>query len=152
MRFILALLLAVLSCTAQAATVGERLSPWALPDQFDETARLDPRIRLLLVASSREAAGLVDEAMADQPEGYLEARQALYVVDVSRMPSMITNWVLKPSMRSADYRILLDYDSQVAPEHLGAGNEVLWLELDNLQVVHRQTFSSAEALRTALEQ
>lgn len=94
----------------------------------------------------------LDDAIKDQPEGYLEARDALYVVDVSQMPSFITNWVLKPSMCSANYRILLDYESQVATEHLGTGDDVLWLELDDLEVRNRQTFSSSEALREALEQ
>lgn len=145
-------LLGLLWGAAQAAAVGERLSPWTLSDQFDEAAQLDAGTRLLLVASSRDAAGLVDEALKDQPEGYLEGLGALYVVDVSQMPSMITNWVLKPSMKSADYRILLDYESEVAPEHLGQGDEVLWLGLDNLKVQERQTFTSADALREALEQ
>ena len=151
MRFCLALFLACFGWTVQAADVGEKLAPRTLLDQFEAEASLDGETRLLLVASSREAAGLVDEALKGKPDGYLAARNALYVADVSQMPSMVTNWVLIPSMRSADYRILLDRDSLVAPEHLGAGDEVLWLELDDLKVLERQTFDSSEALREALE-
>lgn len=145
-------LLLTFSWMAQATEVGTQLTQRTLPDQHDENATLDGQTRLLLVASSRDAAELVDNAIKEQPEGYLEARDALYVADVSQMPSFITKWVLKPSMRSANYRILLDYESQVAPEHLGTGDDVLWLELDDLEVRNRQTFSSSDALREALEQ
>lgn len=152
MKLCLILALTLLSSALQGANVGERLSPVTLADQFDEPAQLDAQTRLLLVASSRGAAEVVDQALADKPKGYLEERNALYVVDVSQMPSMVTNWVLKPSMKSADYRILLDYESEVAPEHLGQGDQVLWLELDDMAVQARQTFSSAENLQQALEQ
>ena len=87
MKRILAILLASLTWTAQALEPGERLLPFALQDQFEQTARLTDTTRLVLVASSREAAGIVDEAIKDRPKGYLEARNALYVADVSQMPS-----------------------------------------------------------------
>ena len=151
MKRILAILLASLTWTAQALEPGERLLPFALQDQFEQTARLTDTTRLVLVASSREAAGIVDEAIKDRPKGYLEARNALYVADVSQMPSFITSWFLVPSMRSANYRILLDWDSMVAPDHLGQDGEVLWLQLDQREILKRQTFTSADALKQALE-
>lgn len=151
MKPIPVILLISLSMAAQALEPGDRLEPFALQDQFEETARLSDATELVLVASSRAAASIVDEAIKAQPEGYLEARNALYVADVSRMPGFITSWFLVPSMQSASYRILLDWDSVVAPEHLGQDDSVLWLELDRREILKRQTFTSAEALRKALE-
>ena len=146
-----AILLTILSGTALAQAPGERLMPFALQDQFEQTARLTDTTKLVLVASSRAAAGIVDEAIKDQPKGYLEARHALYVADVSQMPSFITSWFLVPSMQSANYRILLDWDSSVAPDHLGQDGKVLWLQLNQREILEQQTFTSATALREALE-
>lgn len=151
MKLILVILLTSLSLTVQALEPGDRLTSFDLQDQFEKPARLSDTTALVLVASSREAAGVVDEAIKEQPKGYLEARNALYVADVSQMPGFITNWFLVPSMRSANYRILLDWDSVVAPRHLGQDGQVLWLELDQGEIVERRTFTSADDLREALE-
>ncbi|WP_111413566.1 hypothetical protein [Billgrantia lactosivorans] len=150
MRVLVALLLVLFSGTALAVAEGERIRAWTLEDQFGDDVLIAPDTRLLLVASSRKAADVANEALEALPEGFLESQAALYVADVSRMPKMITRMVMVPAMRSAHYRVLLDYDSRVAPERLG-DDDVLWLGLEGLTVNERRTFDSAAALRQALE-
>lgn len=147
----LLLLLPLFGPVAHAEAEGERVRAWTLEDQFGDSVMIAPDTRLLLVASSRKAAGVVNETLEEMPEGFLEAHSALYVADVSRMPKMITRMTLVPAMRSAHYRVLLDYDSRVAPEHLGRGDTVLWLGLEGLAIRDRRTFESPAALRQALE-
>src|SRR5690606_33021971 len=151
MTRIWAILLTTLGGTALAQAPGERLMPFALQDQFEQTARLTDTTKLVLVASSRAAAGIVDEAIKDQPKGYLEARNALYVEHVSQMPRLITSCALAPSMRWANDRSLADWDSGVATGHLGADGKVLWVQLNQRETLEQQTFTSATALRDALE-
>ncbi|QTP60319.1 hypothetical protein HNO53_17325 [Billgrantia antri] len=151
MRLLTILLLMLCSVAAQAKSEGERVRAWTLEDQFGDPVMIAPETRLLLVASSRKAADVVNEALEGLPEGFLESHMALYVADVSRMPKMITRMVMVPAMRSASYSVLLDYDSKVAPAHLGQGDEVLWLGLEGLVVEERRTYDSPEALRQALE-
>ncbi|WP_346796514.1 FAD/FMN-containing dehydrogenase [Halomonas sp. Bachu 37] len=151
MRLLTMLLLVLFSVAVQAKSEGERVRAWTLEDQFGDAVMIAPDTRLLLVASSRKAADVVNEALDGLPEGFLESHTALYVADVSRMPKMITRMVMVPAMRSAPYSVLLDYDSKVAPAHLGQGDDVLWLGLVGLVVEDRRTFDSPEALRQALE-
>lgn len=152
MKATLLLLLSVLALSVQAAEVGEKLESWTLPDQFDQPSQLDDEVRILLVASSHGAAKLVDAAIKDQPEGYLEARQTIYIADISRMPRFVANRILVPSMRDANYRILLDREGQVAPRYQDSGvDEVLWLTLEEGRLRERRQFSSAEELRAALQ-
>ena len=152
MKLRLVLMLMGVSLGAQAIETGQTLEPFTLQDQFEETVTLTESTRILLVASSRKAASVVDEAIKEQPEGYLEARKALYVADISKMPGLVTRMFLIPSMREANYRVLLDRESAVAPEHLKNDGEVLWLRLDNREVLERRTFTDAEELRAALEE
>ncbi|MBB3190552.1 hypothetical protein [Halomonas cerina] len=79
--FLLGLLL--VSASAQAIEVGERLAPWTLEDQFGDTVTLDEQTSLL------------------------------------RIPGLVAKFVLVPSMRSANYRALLDRENRVAPQPLG---------------------------------
>ncbi len=152
MKSTLMMLLGCLAFAAQAVEVGERLDTWTLSDQFDQPFELDDDVKIILVASSTGAARLVDAAIKEKPKGYLEARQAVYIADITHMPRMVANRVLVPSMRDANYRILLDREGQVASRYDASRSEVLWLTLEDGTLRERQEFSSADRLKDALEE
>lgn len=152
MKSTLMMLLGCLAFSAHAVEVGERLDTWTLSDQFDQPYELEDDVKIILVASSSGAARLVDTAIKEKPKGYLEARQAVYIADITHMPRMVANRVLVPSMRDANYRILLDREGQVASRYDASRSEVLWLTLEDGTLRERQEFSSADRLKDALEE
>jgi hypothetical protein len=145
------LLLSLLPLWAQALEVGERLAPWTLLDQFDQTFTLDNQTQTLLVARGMDAAKLVDAALQDQPKGYLEARRAVFVADIQRMPRLIAKMFAVPAMRDYSYRVMLDRDGRVAPRYTGSVDKVLWLQLKDGQLVGKHEYATAAQLREALE-
>lgn len=145
------LLLCLLSTAALALEPGERLAPWTLLDQHDATYTLDDQTRVLLVARDMDGAKLVNAALEDKAKGYLEQRQAVFLADISRMPRVIASLFALPKMRDYSYRILLDRDARIAPRYPSGEGEVLWLQLDGLQIVSQHAFSRADDLRQALE-
>ncbi|MET0848876.1 MAG: FAD/FMN-containing dehydrogenase [Pseudomonas sp.] len=151
MKFWSVLLLSLVPLWAQALEVGERLAPWTLLDQFDQAYTLDNQTQTLLVARSMDAAKLVDAALQGQPKGYLEARHAIVVADIQRMPRLIAKMFAVPAMRDYSYRVMLDRDGRVAPRYPGAVDKVLWLQLRNGQLVGQSEYATAAQLREALE-
>jgi len=145
------LLLSLLPLWAQALEEGERLAPWTLLDQFDQPFTLDNQTQTLLVARSMDAAKLVAAAVQDQPKGYLEARHAVFVADIQRMPRLIAKMFAVPAMRDYPYRVMLDRDGRVAPRYPGPVDKVLWLQLKDGQLVGQYEFATAAQLREALE-
>lgn len=152
MKFFVVLFLSLLPLWAQAVEVGERVAPWTLLDQFDHAYTLNDQARVLLVARSMDAAKLVDAALQGQPKGYLEARQAVFVADIQRMPRLIAKLFAVPAMQAYSYRVMLDRDARIAPRYPGAVDKVLWLQLDKGKLVAQHEYSSAAELRQALEQ
>ncbi|MCU1787051.1 FAD/FMN-containing dehydrogenase [Pseudomonas sp. 13B_2.1_Bac1] len=152
MKFFLLLLLGLLPLCAQAVEVGERLAPWTLLDQFDQAYTLNDQAQILLVARSMDAAKQVDAALQGQPKGYLEARHAVFVADIQRMPRLIAKLFAVPAMQAYNYRVMLDRDARIAPRYPGAADKVLWLQLDKGQLIEQREYSSATDLRQALEQ
>jgi hypothetical protein len=146
------LFLSLLPLWAQAIEVGERVAPWTLLDQFDQAYTLDDQAQILLVARSMDAAKLVDAALQGQPKGYLDARHAVFVADIQRMPRLIAKLFAVPAMQAYNYRVMLDRDARIAPRYPGAVDKVLWLQLDNGKLVAQHEYSSAAELRQALEQ
>ena len=114
MRFFAGIVLALAPFWVQALEVGERLAPWTLLDQHDQACSLSEETRILLVARSMDGARLVESALKTRPQGYLEARRAVFVADISRMPSLIARLFAVPAMRDYPYRVLLDRDARVA--------------------------------------
>lgn len=145
------LLLALLPLWAQALEIGERLAPWTLLDQFDQPYSLDSQARILLVARSMDAAKVVNAALKDKPKGYLHERHGVFVADIQRMPTVIAKLFAVPAMKDYPYRVMLDRDGRVAPRYPAAEDQVLWLQLQDGQLVARQAFATAAQLAAALE-
>ncbi|KAF0866900.1 FAD/FMN-containing dehydrogenase [Pseudomonas sp. LD120] len=146
------LLLCLLPLWAQAVEVGERLAPWTLLDQFDQAYSLDSQARILLVARSMDAAKMVNAALKDKPQGYLQARHGVFVADIQRMPRLIATMFAVPAMRDYPYRVMLDREGRVAARYSATEGKVLWLQLQDGQLVSRQEYATAEQLAEALEQ
>ncbi len=152
MRSVLAVFMLLFCASAMALEKGERLLPWTLLDQFDKAYTLDQQARILLVARNMTGAKLLKAALEEKPKGFLEARQAVFVADVSRMPAVISTLFAVPAMRDYNYRVLLDSQSRVASRYPAAEDQVLWLDLDRGVLRDSRTFTDAQALRQALEQ
>ncbi|MCP2019301.1 FAD/FMN-containing dehydrogenase [Pseudomonas laurylsulfatiphila] len=151
MKYWSLLILSLLPLWANALEVGERLAPWTLLDQFDQAFTLDSRTQTLLVARSMEAAKLVDAALQGQPKGYLEARHAVILADIQRMPRLIAKMFAVPAMRDYSYRVMLDREGRVAPRYPGAVDKVLWLQLKDGRLMDQHEYATAAQLREALE-
>ena len=151
MKYWTVLLLGLLPLWANALEVGDRLAPWTLLDQFDQAFTLDSRTETLLVARSMDGAKLVDAALQGQPKGYLEARHAVFVADIQRMPRLVAKMFAIPAMRDYAYRVMLDREGRVAPRYPGAVDKVLWLQLKDGQLVAQHEYATAAQLREALE-
>ncbi|MNP63693.1 hypothetical protein D3C76_1591220 [compost metagenome] len=106
---------------------------------------------MLLVARDMDGAKLVKAALAEQPKGYLESRDAVFVADIQRMPALISKLFAIPAMRDYNYRVMLDREGQVASRYPGQEGKVLWLQLEQGALVSQQEFADAKALKAALE-
>ncbi|QXH44904.1 FAD/FMN-containing dehydrogenase [Pseudomonas xanthosomatis] len=151
MKYLAVLLFSLLPVLAHAVEPGERLAPWTLLDQYDQPYSLGGDTRILLVARDMDGAKLVKAALAGQPKGYLEARGAVFVADIQRMPALISKLFAIPAMRDYSYRVLLDREGRVASRYAGAEGQVLWLALDHGVLVVQREFADAPELKAALE-
>ncbi|WP_339507893.1 FAD/FMN-containing dehydrogenase [Pseudomonas sp. RL_35y_Pfl2_P42] len=145
------LLFALIPLLAHALETGEQLAPWTLLDQNDQAYTLDNTTTTLLVARDMEGAKLIKEALKDQPKGYLEARHAVFVADIQRMPTLIARMFAVPAMRDYSYRVMLDREGRVASRYPGAEGQVLWLQLKDRRLLEQHEYANAAGLREALE-
>lgn len=151
MKFRWLLLFALFPLFAHGLETGERLAPWTLLDQYEQPFTLDNSTTTLLVARDMDGAKLIKEALKDQPKGYLEARHAVFVADIQRMPALIARMFAVPAMRDYHYRVMLDREGRVASRYPGAEGQVLWLQLKDGRLLAQREYANASDLREALE-
>lgn len=147
----LLLLMCLLPGLAHALEPGDRLAPWTLLDQHERPYTLTPDTRVLLVARDMQGAKLVKAALAEQPAGYLEARGAVFVADIERMPAVISTLFAIPAMRDYAYRVMLDRQGRVAERYAVPDASVRLMRLDHGTLVAQETYVDAEALKQALD-
>jgi len=147
----LLLLMCLLPGLAHALEPGDRLAPWTLLDQHERPYTLTPNTRVLLVARDMQGAKLVKAALAEQPAGYLEARGAVFVADIERMPAVISTLFAIPAMRGYAYRVMLDRQGRVAERYAVPDASVRFMRLDHGTLVAQETYVDAEALKQALD-
>ncbi|MEG5262787.1 hypothetical protein TRP66_00630 [Pseudomonas sp. JDS28PS106] len=150
MKLPVTLLACLLSTQIMAAETPRTVPAWTLLDQFERAYTFDSKARVLLIARSMSTAKLVNAALEDQPEGYLEARNVVYVADIEKLPSL-AKMVMVPAMRSAKYRIMLDQTGSVAPRFGDDRESVQWIDLENGAVVREHHYTDAPTLQRALQ-
>ncbi|RRV10622.1 hypothetical protein EGJ27_03135 [Pseudomonas sp. v388] len=144
------LLVCLLSSHAWAADAVRTVAPWTLLDQFEQAYTFDGKTRVLLIARSMSSARMVNAALEDQPQGYLEARKVVYIADIEKMPGL-AKMVMVPAMRSAKYRIMLDQSGSVAPRYGDDRDSVQWLDLENGTITREHRYTDAPTLQKALQ-
>jgi hypothetical protein len=130
--------------------VGERVEGFSLEDQHGVLRAVDADTRLVLFSRDMEGGDVLKEALADAPDGFLEARGAAYVADISRMPGLVTRLFALPSMRRRPYPMLLDREGEVTARLPGADGRATLIFLDDLRVVRVLHVATSQELRQAL--
>ncbi|MDM7456346.1 MAG: hypothetical protein P3W97_003575 [Tepidimonas sp.] len=137
---------------ARAAAVepGQPLPALQLKDQHGQDWRVNADTRLVLFANGRKASNLVQSVLGAQPKGFLESRKAVYLADLSRMPSFITRTFALPALREQPFTVGVVLDSALLQGWPAAEDALMLIELDDGRVKALRPVSSEAQLRAAL--
>ena len=135
---------------AAVAGVGSTLPARSLEDQHGEVRSIDRGTRFVLFSRDMDGGDVIEEALSDAPEGFLEARGAVFVADISRMPSLVTRLFALPSMRRRPYPMLLDRTGDATADLPAEKGRATLIRLEALRVAAVTSFDEPGALREAL--
>jgi hypothetical protein len=88
--------------------------------------------------------------VAAQPKGFLESRKAVYLADMSRMPSFVTRTFALPSLREQSFTVGVVLDSALLQGWPAQEDALMLIELTNGRVTALRPVSTEAQLRTAL--
>ena len=154
----LGLLSLVVACASappptKPLAVGSRVAPATLLDQNEVPRAIDENVRIIFFAREMEGGAVIRSLLEEEDASYLEQNGAVYVADISGMPSLIANLVAIPKMqKERPYPTLLDRDGSTTAPFPGQEGQVTVLLLDNLRVTAIDYRDSLPGLREAVSQ
>lgn len=127
------------------------MAPATLLDQNDVPHKIDASVRVIFFAREMEGGAVIQALLDQEGPGYLGKHRALYVADISGMPSLIAKLVAIPKMREErPYPTLLDRDGATTAPFPSEEGRVTIMGLDKLRVTAIHYRGSVAGLREAV--
>jgi hypothetical protein len=127
--------------------VGDSLPELTLEDQHGEQRVVDVSTRLILFSRDMDGGDVLKTGLADLPEEALPSAGAVYVSDISGMPSLIARMFALPRMRGRPYAMLLDRTGETTALLPDVPGRATLIHLDALQITALEHFETAEEVR-----
>ncbi len=134
-----------------AASVGDRIEPFTLEDQFGESHAVDESVRLLLFSRDMKGGSFLKDAIEAEHAERIRRGEWAYVADISGMPRLIARIFAIPRMRRRPYPLLLDREGTVTASLPDREREATLIHLDHLRITRVEHLPSAEAVKVALD-
>jgi NADPH-dependent ferric siderophore reductase len=111
-KLIVAVFMLFVATFANALNVGDSIPTFEIEDQFEKKQTIASDTKIILVTAEKGMSEIIRDYLLSQPEGYLESKKAVYVGDISGMPSLIARFFALPKMKKYPFSILLVDEEQ----------------------------------------
>ena len=134
MKFISLLLISsffFLGCSSQPQStqnsepklvVGKDLSHITLNDQFGTAHQIEPNTKTVVFAFSKDTAHLCNDYFSAHNPTFLANKNAVFIADISAVPSLIRTMFVQPGLKDLTHRVLLIEDDATSADFKTAAN------------------------------
>lgn len=145
-KIVLATLLA-LGLNAASLSIDSSIVDIKIKDQFDKVHTLNSDVKTILFASDKGTSDMLRDYLLplSEKENVLEKNGAVYVADISGMPSLISKFIALPKMKKYPFSILLLDDSN-KENFVKEDGKIIVYSLENEKVVKIDKISTKEEL------
>ena len=148
-KFLLVALLTA-GAFADSLSVGSNVSNISIKDQFEKTNSISAETKTILFASDKDSSDLLKEYLLSKEGDILTANKAIYVADISGMPSLISKFIALPKMKKYPFSIMLLDDTN--KDFFGKEEgKIIVYTLDNLKVTEMKTISTVKELEEVIK-
>jgi len=103
------LVLAVLSTAlfSNSFNLNSNIGSLKLADQFEKTHTIDADVKTIIFSAEKATSAGLNEFLSAKEKGFLEKNNAVFIADISGMPSIISYLFALPKMKKYNYNVLL---------------------------------------------
>ncbi|MDX4061445.1 hypothetical protein Q6A90_03610 [Aliarcobacter skirrowii] len=150
-KIVLATLLA-LGLNAASLNIDSSIVDIKIKDQFDKVHTLNESVKTILFASDKGTSDMLRDYLLplSEKENVLEKNGAVYVADISGMPSLISKFIALPKMKKYPFSILLLDDSNKENFVKEDGKIIVYSVVDG-KITNIEKISSKEELANIIK-
>lgn len=140
------------SLVASELNVGNTFN-LTVENQFDKKVSVNADVKKVIVVFSKDNGHLVRDFLDKQDANYLQNKNAIYVADISGMPSLIYRFFVKGKLQDSNYPMFLIKEDVISKKYKSEQNEekIVVLTLENNKIIDLQLISSVEEMVKALD-
>ena len=150
-KLLLATFLA-LGLNAASLNVDSTVNDIKIKDQFEKEHAIGTNVKTILFASDKKTSDMLRDYLLpiSEKENVLEKNGAVYVADISGMPSLISKFIALPKMKKYPFSILLLDDTNKANFTKEDGKIIVY-SLEAGKVVKIDKISTKEELANIIK-
>ena len=136
MKLLSGLLLTIVVLLGDDLKIGNQLE-FTYEDQFEKPYRLTNDIRKLIFVFTKQNGHDLKDFLSKQDPKFLESKKALYMADISAMPSIIYSLFAKGDMEDLPYRVVMIHDEEISKKYKTEKNKEKFVvvTLENKKIV-----------------
>ena len=134
-----------LSAIANSLSVGSEASAIKIKDQFEKEHTVDANVKTILFASDKDTSDILKDYLLSKDADILTRNNAVYVADISGMPSLISKFIALPKMKKYPFSVLL-LDDTNKDNFVKEDGKIIVYSLENGKVVKIDKISTKEEL------
>ena len=145
-KLLLATFLA-LGLNAASLNVDSTVNYIKIKDQFEKEHTIGTNVKTILFASDKKTSDMLRDYLLplSEKENILEKNSAVYVADISGMPSLISKFIALPKMKKYPFSVLL-LDDTNKDNFVKEDGKIIVYSLENGKVVKIDKISTKEEL------
>lgn len=148
-KFLFTVLLG-LSAIASSLTIDSEVPAIKIKDQFEKEHTIDANVKTILFASDKGTSDILKDYLLSKDADILTKNNAVYIADISGMPSLISKFVALPKMKKYPFSVLLLDDTNKDNFSKEEGKIIVYT-LDNSKVTNIAKISTKEELEAIIK-
>ena len=137
---------------ANPLAVDSTVSELKIKDQFEKEHTLNANIKTILFASDKATSDMLRDYLLplSEKEKIIKKNNAVYIADISGMPSLISKYIALPKMKKYPFSILL-LDDTNKDNFTKEDGKIIVYTLDNLKVTNITKISTPQELANIIK-
>ena len=148
-KILIILALSILSLNAAAFKVGSEiqvLNEFKYETPKSRKMKIPQNTKTLLIAFDKDTGALVNEYLATKNKYFLQRKKSIFIADINKMPTVITNMFALPKLRKYNHLIYLHYGEQFQEFVPKASDKITVIRFEDKKVKSISYISTKEEL------
>lgn len=152
MKKLLVMLAMLGSLFASELKVGNTFN-LTVENQFDKEVTVGADVKKAIVIFSKDNGHLVRDYLDKQDANFLQSKNAIYVADISAMPSLIFKFFVKGKLQDSNYPMFLIKEDEMSAKYKTAQNEnqIHVVTLDNNKITAIKSVTTTDDMVKELD-